>query len=254
MKYFKMLGLCLVAVLALGAVAAGSASAKTVTILFPNGGSKPNFSSIAGKGFLVQKSGAKIECESARNTGEAVPGTDQLRKVVIIFKECGAKVSGVTQKCNTSGQSAGTIKTFSLEGNAGYINESEKLVGDVLKAEVNATTNPNTLFTEFECTVAFKVKVRGKERGTSGEKGGIIAELLPGQINKLIDPGTAVKLSYKKGTNAYEQARQTLTTLGSTVSELLLESTSGGSGFELAGLEEETDVELFFLESIEISA
>ena len=126
------------------------------------------------------------------------------------------------------------------------------MVGYVLKAEEGNSENTNNFFAEFSCATT-KVKVRGKERGTSGEKGGIVAEILPGQINKTIAAGTAVKATYKKGTEPFEQAQQALTTLGSTVSGLLLESSSGGSGFELAGLEQTGDVELFGLETIEIS-
>ena len=259
MKYFKSLGLCLVAVFALGAVVAGTASAKTVTLLFKEGGKKPNFSSVVSEeGFLVQKSGAEVKCTSARNSGEAVPGTDSARNIRILFSGCTFKEI----PCKSTGQPSGSIQTFPLQADYGDIEEgsgTKLIVGYVLKAEVNATTNPNTLFAEFECGAAGKVKVRGKERGTSGEKGGIIGEILPlgpthePQVNRLIDKGTPILVTYRKGKEKFEQGRQTLTTLGSTISELLLESSSGGSGFELAAIEQKGDTELFFLESVEIS-
>ena len=104
MKYFKSLGLCLVAVFALGAVVASSAFASEgPTLLFPNGGgAKPNFSSVSGKGKLVSKAAGKaltIECKAAKNTGVAIPGTDRVEKVVIAFTGCTGKIKEETVKC-----------------------------------------------------------------------------------------------------------------------------------------------------------
>jgi hypothetical protein len=259
MKYFKSLGLCLVVVFALGAVMAGTASASTQTILFKEGGSKPDFSSIAGKGLLVTKN-AEIKCASARNSGEAKPGTDLLRNIRILFAKCKLKIKTEELECNSSGQPAGSIETFPLLAELGDIKSGEPLiVGYVLTAEPGISENPNTLFAEFSCGAIEKVKVRGREVG--GVKGGIIGEILEkgsgggSQVNTLIDKGTPVLASYKqKSGEPTVQNVTSLTVLNVSHSELLLEAAvTGGSGFELAGLEQEGDVELFFLESVEFS-
>jgi hypothetical protein len=246
MTRLKMAGLSLVAMLMVGIVAAASASAVTVTILYPGGGSKPDFSSKTGPGKLATAN-ETVECLKATNTGEGVPGTDRVKNVVITFEGCKATIKEVQAKCNSSGSGPEVIKTFPLEGEFGSFGEK---TGLVLKA---LTTNKETLFAEFSCATT-KVKVRGKERGTSGERGGIIAEILPESVNKLIDVGKAALLTYKQAEK--EPTRQSpneLTVLGTNVTALLLEATSGGSGFELAGLEEEKNVEIFGLESFEIS-
>lgn len=251
MKCFKSLGLCLVAVLAVGAVAAGSASANTQTILFPEGGAKPDFSSITGKGVLHAKGGLAINCESARNSGEARPGTDILRNIRILFSGCGATIQEKVLSCNSTGQPSGSIQTFPLLAELGSLTVGTELVGAyVLTAETGISGNSNNLFAEFKCATT-TVKVRGKERGTSGEKGGIIGELASKETK--FAKKTAVPIAYKQVTGKpEEQLRQSLTVLGTLVDELLLEASSG-SGFELAGLEEEKPVELFFLEEVEFS-
>ncbi len=260
MKYFKSLGLCLVAVFALGAVMAGTASASTQTILFKEGGSKPDFSSIASEaGKLVTKF-AEVKCTSARNSGEAKPGTDLLRNIRILFKECKVKIKTEEISCNSSGQPAGSIQTFPLLAELGDIKTGEPLiVGYVLTAEAGISENPNTLFVEFSCGATIKIKVRGREVG--GVKGGIIGEILEkgsgggSQVNTLIDKGTPVLASYKQKTGEPTvQAVTSLTVLNVEHKELLLETAiTGGGGFELAGLEQKGDVELFFLESVEFS-
>ena len=126
MRSLKMLGLCLVAGLVASAVAVGSASAKTVTILFPNGGAKPNLSSVAGKGFLRQKDGAEVKCEAGRNLGRAVPGTDLIRNVVILFTGCVFEHEGVKANCSSSGQATGVIKTFNLYADLGDIKKERE--------------------------------------------------------------------------------------------------------------------------------
>jgi hypothetical protein len=254
MKYFKSLGLCLVAVFALGAVVASSAFASEgPTLLFPTEGkgAKPNFSSVTGKGKLIAKAAGgtlTVECAAARNTGVAVPGTDRVEKVFITFTSCKGKIKGETVKCGAAPAGANeTITTNSLSGQLGYIHVGTPLtVGLVLKSE-------SELFAEFKCSVN-TVKVRGREIKEK-EFAGIIAEVLPESLNKLIDPGNPGFLTYKQEpVGEPKQAIRELTVLGTTVKELLLTAATGGGGFELAGLEEEKDVELLFLESVLLSA
>jgi hypothetical protein len=253
MRYFKMVGLCLAAVFVMSAVVVASASAEGALFLFPNAanGSAQDFSSKTGAGKLVQKSGAEVKCTSATNTGVAIAHSDRAEKVLIVFQGCSETLLGVTKECNTPTQPAGVIKTNELKGNLGLLNktgEAEK-VGLVLKAE-----EATGLFAEFECGAAFKIKVRGRE--ISSERAGIIAEVLPGSVEVLIDKGEAGLLTYKKeegtGTNPWEQRWRSLTTLGALVDELLLESSIDGGAFELSAIEEAENVKIFFLESVRI--
>jgi hypothetical protein len=256
MRYFKVMGLCLVAAFAMSAVAAATAlAAEGPTILFPNGGgAKPNFSSVAGKGKLVSTvlAGAEkveVKCTAGRNAGVAVPGTDRVEKVVITFTGCTGTVKGASVKCGSTASDGAneTITTNSLSGQLGYLHLGSPLtVGLVLKSE-------SELFAEFNCSLN-KIRVRGKEIKEK-EFAGIIAEVLPESLNKLIDPGTAGLLSYKQEpAGEPKQKLRELTVLGTPLKELLLTASLGAGAFELAGLEEEKNVELFFLESVLLSA
>jgi hypothetical protein len=253
MRYIKITGLCLVAALAMSAVAAATALASEgPTILFPNGGgAKPDFSSVGGKGKLVTTAAGEkvlIECTGARNTGVAVPGTDRVEKVVITIRGCTGKIKGATVKCGAAPVGANeTIVTNSLSGQLGYLHVGTPLtVGLVLKSE-------SELFAEFKCST-ITVKVRGREIKEK-EFAGIIAEVLPEFLNKLIDPGTAGLLTLKQEpAGEPKQALRELTVLGALVKELLLTVSTGGGAFELAGFEGEKNIEQFFLESILLSA
>jgi hypothetical protein len=249
MRYLKMVGLCLAAVFVMSAVVAASASAEGALFLFPNATNQlQDFSSRTGSLKYHQKNGAEIECTSATNTGEAVGHSDKVEKVLIVLQGCSTVVLGETKTCTTPGLSKGLVKTNQLSGNLGLLNktgEAER-VGLVLKAE-----EPTGLIAEFECGAAVKVKVRGKEV-SSTERGGIVAEVLPGSVEKLIDKGEACLWTYKKGTEPWEQQWKSLTTLGALVDELLLETSIDGTPFELASIEAEKNVEIFFLESVRI--
>lgn len=256
MRYFKSLGLCLVAVFALGAVVASSAFAEA-EFLFPEGAATlQDFSSKSGAGKLVAKSGAEVKCASETSLGQVENKTDRVEKVSIVFKGCETEVLAKKHKCTTAGQAEGVIKTFQLNGNLGLINKTGEAenTGLVLKAEEGLSENPKNLFAEFECKEVGKVRVKGKERTSNKELGGIIAEILPESVEKLIDKGEPGFLTYKKGASAWEQKWQSLTVLGTLVDELLLESSTNNAAFELSGLEQEKDVEMFFLESVKIDA
>jgi hypothetical protein len=58
----------------------------------------------------------------------------------------------------------------------------------------------------------------------------------------------------QKGTEPWEQKLQSLTVLGTLVDELLLEVSNNNKAFELAALESNEDIEIFFLENVKINA
>ncbi len=258
MKYFKSLGLCLVAVFALNAVAAASASATEPVFLFALSTATGDFSSKTAGGRLKTINGHKVECTSATNTGRAVPETDKVERVLIVFSGCRAELqAGSTVPCKSSGQGKEVIKTEQLKGNLGYIEEGtgEHLkVGLVLLPEAS-----EGLFAEFKCEEG-AIKETIKVRGRNG--GGVIAAVLPNSIEKLIgnynkdekeDTPTPGFLTYNEESAGIQQYRS-LKVLGKLVDELLLETKIGGAAreWELSSIQEEENVEIFFLDSVKI--
>ena len=177
MKSIKIMGLCLVAAFLMSAVAVATASATKPEFRFS--GAAKGFSSKSGAGVLVQKAsatseenGSKVECTSDTDNGEieGASGTDKVTNVLVLFSGCKATVLAKEYTCTTSGQLPGVIKTNQLEGQLGYINESKKEVGLVLKPKP-----PAELFAEFECT-------RNAEKLTIKVRGEIIGKITP--VNK----------------------------------------------------------------------
>jgi hypothetical protein len=256
MKYIKVMGLCLAAVLMASAVVAGTAFAEKPIFLFKEGGSKPNFSSKGSFSKFQTEAGLSVSCESDTIAGEAVPGTDHARHVTIVFSECDTKFRDERINCSSPGEPAEVIKTFPLEGQLGYVDEAEKRAGLLLKAEISKEGNPSTLFAEFSCGPV-KVKVRGLEDPEgSKEYAGVVAEIFPEYLNKLIDKGSPIVLPYTaKAMEPWVQFQNELKVLGTNITKLLLTvNITGGEGYELAAYEANKHVEIFFLESVEIPA
>ncbi len=189
MKRMRILGLALVAVFALGALVAGSASAKpeigrcvavspgtgkytdanctkkakpvgTGDHNFVKGLVKRGFKATTGEAFLEGASGIKVVCSSSVATGTIEKSGKGAEKVSSVYSGCGIPAFGLT--CNSPGKSAGTIETFMLKGKLGYINKKSKpkQVGGELRPETG------TVFAEFECTSAVFISVHeGKEKG-----------------------------------------------------------------------------------------
>lgn len=261
MKFVKIIGLGLVAAFLASVVAVASASATTITFLFPEGAAKlQDFSSKSGKGKLVVKSGEKgeveVKCESVTNTGSVLKGTDLAENILIVFRKCTTKLEGKTWNCTSSEQETGTIKTFELKGELGLFTNasSESRVGLVIQPETGLSNNPNNLFAEFKCVFGakeFTVQVRGHEGG------GVIGEVLPGSVNRSLAVGEPGELSYKNNsTSPWIQEPTSLTVLGKLVDNLYLEAKYGPAAepFQQAAIVEEEDVKIYFLELAEISA
>jgi|SRR5271154_257902 len=178
MKHLRLIGVALVAVLAMSAVVVASASAaepefgrcKKEAGKFKDAkcdeetgtefnwvplkaGEKVKYDSSSGAGTLETHNLEKITCTSDTNEGELTgpkSGT-----VVVTFLGC--ESSGF--KCKSSGQAAGTIVTNTLETELGYINAAKHEVGLSLKPK-------GELFVEFECVGGIiKVKTRGSVIG-----------------------------------------------------------------------------------------
>jgi hypothetical protein len=160
MKLARLVGLALVAVFAMSAIIASTASAFPEFLMLP---SSKTFKGVSGVGTL--KAGTEtVTCESDENAGE-VTSMDSVGKVSVTFHGCKVKVA--TGECtikSTLTGSAGLIVTTSLRGLLGEVAEAEakSKVGVLLEPETGivfttllATGAPcNTQETAVEGTLA----------------------------------------------------------------------------------------------------
>lgn len=221
MQRIRPLGLALVAVFAISAVASASASAalpefvhcvKQTTKKFEwtekecktksgnktgefekeavkAGVGKLKFTSTSGKGTLETKGGAKVTCTSDTDKGE-LTGAKEAKKVVVTFKGC--ETLGL--KCQT-GVVEGEIVTKELKGTLGYINKTKKEVGLSLTPAVAGGP-----FVEFKCGPKEEIKVVVKEgEGKGGNS--VIGAITP--VNVLSKTFT-LKFTQVKGVQAPE--------------------------------------------------
>jgi hypothetical protein len=176
MRRIRMMGLCLVAVCSLTAVAVSSASAETLPKFiecvkvkggkFDKGceteGGAGGFEKEEGfgKGKLFKGVGkassfdwpklksefsCKAEKDVGRMTGEKTEG-----KIVITFSGCAM----LGKKCTKPGALAGDILTNNLKAELGYINASNHEVG------IDLTPETGEVWEEFECE-GLQVRVTG---------------------------------------------------------------------------------------------
>lgn len=180
MRRMKMMGLCLVALFALTAVAVSSASAaepafyechkltakpytgkytdkactKEATAEEKAAGKKNKYElqegiGAKGKGFKGKGGAAtlhtpavagEVVCKSFGDSGTITTPTTE-GKVISEFKTC----ESLKKKCASPGAKAGTIKTNALKGTLGYINKAKKEVGVLLEPE------SGSVLAEFNC-------------------------------------------------------------------------------------------------------
>jgi hypothetical protein len=190
MKRMRILGLCLVAVFAVGVVSAATASAaepgwyecakapkegktylgkysdKGCTSkvesggkyeLQPGVGKGKEFKGKGGKAILHNvipgKGDIKVECGSFKDSGKVAAPNIQFN-VVSIFSKC----KSLGAPCKTPGGKKETITTEKLAGTLGYLNKAGKVVG----ADLSNEAKPGSGYlAQFECEGAAKVRVFG---------------------------------------------------------------------------------------------
>jgi hypothetical protein len=167
---FKSVLVALIAVLALGAVAASGASAalpEFVTSAFPlaysgsSGGVTLQTTESHEKGLLT------IHCTASQNRGEISEAHKfkNFGKVTITYTGC--KVG--TTACTSTGAAAGEIVTKALKAQLVYTNKAAKEVGLLYKPEAAGAV------AEYTCgAIVGKVKLTG----------GVISKLAAGQLGK----------------------------------------------------------------------
>jgi len=185
MKRIHIVGLCLMAVFAISAVAASGASAANFLFKSPTGGFPVSFLSHGAEAKLLTVGGQEIKCTSVDNQGEVE--THTLGLVLITFLGCTTKVLFVTLKCTNT----------ATEGNIDV-----HLAFHLGRALPSG--NPAVLFLlpggkfEFECTKAAKIAVTGE----------VIGLLLETGTTKPLKTNTAyssIELSFKQSSAGVQE-------------------------------------------------
>jgi hypothetical protein len=216
MKRIRIMGLCLVAVVAMS-VAASSASAAPVfvtkAVVGEPASSKIPIEATLGAAFLEAKSGTKITCTAGKSTGEITSKTTAAKNVT---KFTGCESGG--NPCENA--AAKEIVTKSLAGVLGGITSS--LPGERLFDE--ATGKGGTL-AEFKCAGVLNVIVKGSLIGSlSGAAGTTATAAETGKLatSKLTFAESAGIQKYNKFAEGEGGTEQ-------------LESSVGGGSFEPSG-------------------
>jgi hypothetical protein len=129
MRTTRILGLCLVAVLTIAAVASPAAWAKP-EFLEKNGKEliKKKFTFAGSEGRMIAGAKAEIKCKKSEGSGEVVTKEEnkKVAKVKIIFKECSAEnEAGEVCKPKSKGGTEGKIETNELKGELGEVAKAE---------------------------------------------------------------------------------------------------------------------------------
>jgi hypothetical protein len=150
MSKIKMIGLALVAAMAVSAITVASAAAllpqpqfkgTKIPDTFTSENVLPNEPTLAS--FITSLGTEKnISCEMSKDNGE-VATPDSVNKITVHYTGC--KEVGTTSKCgNNPGAASGLILTKELHGLIGYVN----LPGNNVGVELLPNTQP---FVKFEC-------------------------------------------------------------------------------------------------------
>jgi hypothetical protein len=194
MRHIRIMGLCLVAVFAMSAVAAASASAAEPEFLVckkvaektggfndslctvPSSGGTGEgiyksevpptavaYTTTSGAAKLETQGAGSVECTSSTSKGkiDAATGSPKSSKtvklVVVKFKGCKTNIGGTAFTCNTAGQEAGKIVTAKLRGVLGYLEKTPVKVGVARETETIGAYS-----SEFECAGGgLKVRTHG---------------------------------------------------------------------------------------------
>jgi len=246
MKRFRILGLCLIAALAMSVVASSSASAagppegpeygrclktavkltgefttNTCTVKDTDGndgeyewkagpGPKPGFTNVATTTATLETvKGTKVTCTHEESTG-AISSITEVEVPSVKFNGC--KSSGL--KCSTAGAGVEEIVTNALTGHLHF----EKVGTETVDNELVPKSAP--LFVEFECG-GFKVEVKKEATG------GLLNKLTVGKmLTTSVNTYTSTKGEQKP--SEYEETVGVKTVSG-------LESNFAGGPFEEAG-------------------
>jgi len=250
MRHIKIAGLCLVAAFVMSAVASATASAAKPEFLFPEKGTKRQFSAVqSGSASLETKKGETVTCSGGKAIGE-VSGAKEARGILFAYTGCRAKVGIEEWKCQ-SGTTAEEIKTYELLARIGF--DAKPEVGILFNPETGKANNPNNLFASFECTNTknpLNIKV----------KGSVIGLITP--TNTLVEPGGttksfAIKFEKEAGVKGVQkdkklegESEDKLLSLTTFTTKEKVKETGGEEGWIASAVE--GTAEVFPLESMKI--
>lgn len=175
------IGLALVAMLLLGAVSAGTASAAE----FAASPSFPvKFSGEGSVGLLETKAGRSVTCAEGEASGEV--GSSTSASAVVVFKGCHAEHLPLLA-CTSAGRASGEIATSAMKGTPVNLTKSE--VGILLQPA------SGEVMAEFKCSL-------GIVNETLIVRGSVIGKVPNGELNQ---PRSELHLEFKalKGIQEY---------------------------------------------------
>ena len=196
MKRLSIVGLSLMMVLAVSAVAVGSASA-ALPEFKTAGGFPVTFTSVSALPLepTLTTLATLVKCGMSNGKGE-ISGAKLVSKMVITYTVCSTTVLGSTVGCKTAGQSGNTIVTQPVMGELGYTNAATKTVGILFHPETANTT----LLVEFSCSIV-TVKITGSIIGLASpinvsQTTGVVSftPATMGQVEKNLEGGPTDKL------------------------------------------------------------
>ncbi len=171
------------------------------------GAAKKLQTTAGGKGVLTTVGGLGVHCETENSVGEYV-GTKEVKNVVVTFKGC----ESAGAKCETTGAATGELVTKTLEGVVGFEDKAaRKTAFDLYPA------GKTGLFIEFAC-VGLTVAVRGSVlvpiTSDKMEESGTLKYVATGGRQEVEhfegEPNDILEASFRGG--AFEQSGQTITT------------------------------------------
>jgi hypothetical protein len=155
MKRFRLIGLALVAVFALGAVLSASAFALPEVLPFGTGTKAFTGKLDSGEAVLESKSGNQVKCKKAEGSGGLE--TETLGTFKINFEECSLTVLGVNHTCTgTNTSTADNTGVILSEGSFHYVFDTLG-TGETLGVAVLFLPKETT----FECGAFVKNVVKG---------------------------------------------------------------------------------------------
>jgi hypothetical protein len=173
MKRIRMMGLCLVAAIAVSVagVSAASAAEFTTKTGWPGGTPPPVvIHSVLGSGYLEATSGlgSRISCTGGVADGE-VTGAKTIENNKTTFKGCTTVISGTTYPCeNPPYTGGGEIKTKVLKGTLGEVENTKNNTTDPLPAIRFEEQGGGGVTAEFGCAFGGEViEVKGTIIGST---------------------------------------------------------------------------------------
>ena len=192
MKRIRLMGVALIAIVALGALVSASAFAELPEILpVPTPKEPANFTSVSGGVVVLLTGHTSVVCSGANNKGRFT--SQNAGTVEVEFKECKKTVNGKTSPCLSPGQAAETILTGGEEQVATVLPTGTLDLGLWIKPYQDKTS---TEMLSFECGV-IKFVILGSVFS--------VVDNIKGELLKDLEKFKELKTLWKEGAVLSEQ-------------------------------------------------